>query len=44
MIFRTIDNKLIEINKYHFKNDTLYYKKLMDIYKKYAPSYSLIKL
>ncbi len=44
MLFRTVDNQLIEVNKYHFKNDTLYYKKLMDIYKKYVSSYSSSKL
>lgn len=41
MLFRTIDNKLIEVNKYHFKNDMLYYKKLMDIYKNYVNSSKL---
>jgi hypothetical protein len=29
MIFRTFDGKLIEINRYEFKNDTLYYKEIM---------------
>jgi hypothetical protein len=33
MLFRTADGKLVEINKYDFKNDKLYYKKLMEIYK-----------
>ena len=33
MLFRTIDGKLIEINKYDFKNDKLYYEKIMSIYK-----------
>lgn len=31
MLFRTNDGKLIEIKKYNFKNDTLYYEKLIDI-------------
>ena len=38
MLFRTADGKLIEINKYDFKNDKLYYEKIMSIYK------SLIKV
>ena len=33
MLFRTADGKLIEINKYDFKNDKLYYEKIMSIYK-----------
>lgn len=33
MLFRTIDGKLIEINKYDFKNDKMYYEKLMNIHK-----------
>ena len=32
MLFRTIDGKLIEINKYDFKNDKLYYEKIRSIY------------
>ena len=32
MLFRSIDGKLIEINKYDFKNDKLYYEKIMSIY------------
>jgi len=33
MLFRTSEGKLIEIKKYDFKNDTLYYEKLLDIKK-----------
>ncbi len=33
MLFRTTEGKLIEIRKYNFKNDTLYYEKLLDIKK-----------
>ncbi len=33
MLFRTLDGKLVEINKYAFKNDKLYYEKIKDIYK-----------
>lgn len=33
MLFRTNDGKLIEIIKYNFINDKLYYEKLLDIKK-----------
>lgn len=33
MLFRTLDGKLVEINKYAFKNDKLYYEKIKSIYK-----------
>ena len=33
MLFRTSEGKLIEIKKCNFKNDTLYYEKLLDIKK-----------
>jgi hypothetical protein len=33
MLFRTSEGKLIEIKKCDFKNDTLYYQKLLDIKK-----------
>lgn len=28
MLFKDINNKLIEINRYNYKNDKLYYKKI----------------
>ena len=31
MLFRTGEGKLVEIKKYDFKNDTLYYEKLIQI-------------
>ena len=31
MLFRSINGKLIEINKYDYKNDQLYYEKIMEI-------------
>ena len=31
MLFRTSEGNLIEIRKYSFKNDTLYYEKLLEI-------------
>ena len=33
MLFRTFDVKLVEIRKYDFKNDKLYYEKIMNIMK-----------
>jgi len=33
MIFRTNIGKLIEINKHDYKNDLLYFKKIMEIKK-----------
>ena len=31
MLFRTIDGKIIHINRYDFKNDKLYYAKIMSV-------------
>ena len=33
MLFRDINGKLIELNRYDFKNDKLYYQKIMEIKK-----------
>ena len=33
MLFRTNKGELIEINKYDYPNDNLYYQKIMDIKK-----------
>ena len=33
MLFRTSEGKLIEIKKYNFTNDKLYYEKILDIKK-----------
>lgn len=30
MIFRTIDGKFLEVNKYNFPNDKTYYKYIMN--------------
>ena len=35
MLFRSINGQLIEINKYDFKNDKLYYEKIVSILTKY---------
>jgi hypothetical protein len=31
MIFRNIDGNLLEINKFDYKNDYLYYKKILEL-------------
>lgn len=31
MLFRTVEGKLVEIRKYNFKNDKLYYEKILEI-------------
>jgi hypothetical protein len=31
MLFRTLEGKLIEIRKYNFKNDKLYYEKILEV-------------
>jgi len=36
MLFRDINGNLIELNKYHFKNDKLYYQKIMEIKKQFT--------
>jgi len=44
MLFRTVDDKLIEINKYDFKNDKLYYEKIRSIYTGWINQKPLAKL
>jgi len=34
MLFRTNKGELIEIKKYDFSNDTIYYRKIMEMKKK----------
>ena len=36
MLFRSINGELIEINKYDFKNDKLYYQKIIEIKKHFT--------
>ena len=31
MLFRTVTGELVEINKYNYQNDSLYYKKIVDL-------------
>jgi hypothetical protein len=44
MLFRTVDGKLIEINKYDFKNDKIYYEKIRSIYGSWVNQKPLAKL
>jgi hypothetical protein len=44
MLFRTIKGELIEINKYDFKNDKLYYEKIMHLKYPFTKISSLTKL
>ena len=44
MLFRTITGELIEINKYDFKNDKLYYAKIMEIKKPFVKLSASAKL
>ena len=36
MIFRDNNGNLIELNRYDFKNDKLYYQKIMEIKKQFT--------
>ena len=44
MIFRTITGELVEINRYDFINDKLYYEKIMKIKEPFVKSISSAKL
>jgi len=44
MLFRTINNELVEINKYDFINDRLYYDKLHEIHNPFVKQVILSKL
>lgn len=44
MIFRTITGELVEINRYDFINDKLYYEKIMKTKKPFVKSISSAKL
>jgi len=37
MLFRTHEGKLVEVTKYQFKNDKLYYEKLLEIQRPPSP-------
>ena len=43
MIFRTINDEFIEIKRYHYKNDKLYYEKIMEIKKEILNKYQSSK-
>lgn len=36
MLFRTITGELVEINKYNYKNDKVYYEKIMEVMKPFT--------
>jgi len=38
MLFRTVTGELVEINKYDYKNDKLYYEKIMEIKNSFTKS------
>ena len=44
MLFRTITGEVIEINKYDFKNDKLYYDKIIELHNLFAKQVVLSKL
>jgi hypothetical protein len=35
MLFRTVNGQLVQINRYNFKNDKMYYEKIMEIKKQF---------
>ena len=35
MLFRTVNGELVQINRYNFKNDKMYYEKIMEIKKQF---------
>jgi hypothetical protein len=39
MLFRTNNGELIEIKKYSFSNDKLYYKKVMEVKQTFSKSF-----
>ena len=42
MLFRTVNGDLIEIKRYHFKNDKLYYEKILEIKTKIVEKYNYL--
>jgi hypothetical protein len=44
MLFRTVDGELIQINRYNFKNDKMYYEKIMEIKKQFINKTKTSKL
>ena len=39
MLFRTNNGELIEIKKYNYSNDKLYYKKIMEVKQSFSKSF-----
>ena len=44
MIFRTANGELVEINRYNFKSDKIYYEKIMEIKKQFIKKNKSSKL
>jgi hypothetical protein len=44
MLFRDVKGELVQVNKYDFTNDKLYYKKIYDIHSPFAKQVILSKL
>jgi len=43
MIFRTVNGELVEIIRYNYKNDKLYYEKILEIKKQFISKIELSK-
>jgi len=39
MLFRTYNGELIEIKRYNYSNDKLYYKKIMEVKQSFTKSF-----
>jgi hypothetical protein len=44
MLFRTVNGELVQINRYNFKNDKMYYEKVMEIKKQFISKNNSSKL
>lgn len=42
MLFRTANGELIEIKRYNFKNDKLYYEKILDLKRQILEKYNYL--
>ena len=44
MLFRTANGEVVQINRYNFKNDKMYYEKIMEIKKQFINKNNSSKL
>jgi hypothetical protein len=44
MLFRTANGELVQINRYNFKNDKMYYEKILEIKKQFIKKNKSSKL